>query len=97
MSRIKLGRGINWVDLFMENMKPYGKHILERDETFIVNSNFSKKLNLKFYYNQCTKSNQYIIWTYLQSLFFIGCSYQGYTPDFMSTVERISERCEETK
>jgi len=84
------------IEIFMESMKPFGKSIMEKDNRFIFDSDFSKQLNLELYYNNCNKNDKNTIWSYLQTLYLLGCSYENYTPEFLSTINNISKRCEET-
>jgi hypothetical protein len=78
------------VEMFMNNLLPFGKQIIHRDETFFKQDeyidhvqNLSGKMGLIKYWDDMSKENQNSIWEYMQSLYMLGMNIIGRKNELM--------------
>jgi len=73
------------VEMFMENMFPFGEKILRRDEMFFKKDEFvgaaesiSGKMGLIAYWDSINEQTKNNIWEYIQGLYILGMASLGY-------------------
>jgi hypothetical protein len=83
-----------WLASFMESSVEHGEHIMNSNEHYFLDSDldFGKKLDLKKYYNMSNEETRQNMWKYIQTLYLLGCAFNGYTPEFLNTVSRVADK-----
>jgi len=81
----------DWIDIFMITAEPKGFLIMEKNYKFIEEcKNIFGNIDIKYYYDLCDTPSRDVIWSYLQTLYIIGCSYKNCQPKFIELVENIT-------
>lgn len=85
------------LDSFMSCVKPYGKKIMAKDETFITvdadSIEFLQGIDLKNMWGESSDTTKSAIWQYLQTLLVIGTTIQSLPKDTLTMIEEMAKKC----
>lgn len=85
------------LDNFMSCVKPYGKKIMTKDETFIIEDadsiDFLQGIDLKSMWSNSSDTTKSAIWQYLQTLLVIGTTIQSLPKDTLTMIEEMAKKC----
>jgi hypothetical protein len=83
------------VEMFMENMFPFGEKILRKDEMFFKKDEFvnaaesiSGKMGLIKYWDTISDQTKNSIWEYIQGLYILGMASLGYQAELQELITR---------
>jgi hypothetical protein len=83
------------VEMFMENMLPFGEKILSRDEMFFKQDEFvnnaesiSGKMGLITYWDTMSDTTKKSIWEYIQGLYILGMASLGKNEELQEMINR---------
>ena len=83
------------VEMFMENMFPFGEKILRKDEMFFKKDEFvnaaesiSGKMGLIKYWDTISEQTKNSIWEYIQGLYILGMASLGYQKELQELITR---------
>jgi hypothetical protein len=81
------------VEMFMENMSPFGEKILSKDELFFQQDEFvgaaesiSGKMGLIKYWETMENNTKNSIWEYMQGLYILGMGSLGYSDELQAMI-----------
>jgi hypothetical protein len=87
------------VNLFMDNLRPFGPQIMKKDEHFFkddqyVNKaeNLSGKLGLLKYWDTMTEDTKNSIWKYVQLLYVTGMAAQGHKEELSQVIKEVNSK-----
>lgn len=85
------------VEMFMENMMPFGEKILSKDENFFKKDEFvnaaesiSGKLGLIDYWDSLNDITKNSIWEYIQGLYILGMASLGYNKELQNMITKTN-------
>ena len=83
------------IEMFMENMFPFGEKILRKDEMFFKKDEFvnaaesiSGKMGLIKYWDTISEQTKNSIWEYIQGLYILGMASLGYQTELQELIIR---------
>ena len=86
------------VEMFMENLEPFGIQIINRDEAFFTKSeyvnhvqNLSGKMGLVQYWEDMKPENKNAIWEYMQSLYMLGMNVTGKSEELKTIMNNVNK------
>ena len=82
-----------WINLFAKEANKHDKEIMTKDEHYFLNGDlkFVEKLNLNHYYKISNKETRENIWKYIQTLYLLSCSYNGYNSEILENVKTLAQ------
>lgn len=87
------------VNLFMDNLRPFGLQIMKKDEHFFkddqyVNTveNLSGKMGLIKYWDTMTDDTKNSIWKYVQILYVTGMAAQGHRDELNQVIKEVNSK-----
>lgn len=85
------------LDNFMDSVKPYGKKIVGKDESFIlvdsVNIEALAGIDLASMWNEASPNTKSAIWQYLHTMFILGTTIKSFPKETLSMIEQVAEKC----
>lgn len=85
------------VEMFMDNLQPFGLQILSRDEQFFMKDQYVKnveslsgKLGLIDYWENMHAETQNAIWSYMQLLYALGMTALGRQEEYNEMVSKVN-------
>ncbi len=85
------------VEMFMENMIPYGEKILKKDELFFKQSDYvnsaesiSGKMGLIKYWETMENNTKNSIWEYIQGLYILGMGSLGFSDELKIMITKTN-------
>jgi hypothetical protein len=85
------------VEMFMENMMPFGEKILSRDEMFFKQDEFvnnaesiSGKMGLIQYWDSMSDKTKNAIWEYMQGLYILGMGSLGKNKELQELIQKTN-------
>jgi len=83
------------VEMFVENMEPFGEQILSKDELFFKQDTFvnsaqsiSGKMGLIKYWDSLNDKTKDAIWEFVHALYVLGMSCLGKTKELQEVINR---------
>ena len=84
------------ITLFMESVGPYSQHIIDRDDSIMLNDDIplNKELNLKGIWQSpgITDSTKDAIWSHMNTLLMFGTTIQNIPSGLMSSIETLASQ-----
>tara|TARA_Y100000816_G_C26106106_1_gene587921 strand:- start:1212 stop:1643 length:432 start_codon:yes stop_codon:yes gene_type:complete len=82
------------LDKFMENVRPIGDYIVNKNEQIFYSDNeMVKKLNLKDLWNESSDNTKEAIWQHLNTLYVFGSTISMIPENMMSSIESLAQQC----
>jgi len=85
------------VEMFMENMMPFGEKILSRDEKFFKQDEFvgaaesiSGKMGLIQYWDSLNDKTKNSIWEYMQGLYILGMACMNMQTELQELIQKTN-------
>jgi hypothetical protein len=82
---------------FMNCVKPYGKKIMAKDDSFITEDTgdieFLNDIDLKSMWSESSDSTKSAIWQYLHTLLILGTTIQSLPKDTLNMIEEMAKKC----
>jgi hypothetical protein len=82
---------------FMACVKPYGKKIMAKDDTFITHDSkdieFLNDIDLNSMWDTASDSTKSAIWQYLHTLLILGTTIQSLPKDALNMIEDMAKKC----
>ncbi len=85
------------LDNFMNDVKPYAKKIIAKDETFILEDSKNIKslsdIEIVGMWNSSSNNTKNAIWQYLHTLVMLGTTISSFPAETLKIIEDMAEKC----